>query len=108
LKSKIKPTEIRVGINSFKTLKNGRIQIETGSKEEIETLTKDINEKCEGTLQANSLTLRRPKLVFYNVPEDISVQNIEETMQAQNPELNLKTGDINAKFLYCTRSTQNL
>jgi hypothetical protein len=43
------------------------------------------------------------------VPEDISVQNVEETMQAQNPELNLKTGDIKAKFLYRTRrNTQNL
>ena len=30
-------------------------------------------------------------------------------MHAQNPELNLKTGDINAKFLYRTkRKTQNL
>ena len=30
-------------------------------------------------------------------------------MQAQNPELSLKTGDINAKFLYRTRrNTQNL
>jgi hypothetical protein len=34
------------------------------------------------------------------VPEDISVQNIEETMQAQNPELNLKTGDTNIHTEY--------
>jgi hypothetical protein len=109
LKSKIKPTEIRVGINSLKARRNGSIQIETGSKEEIEILTKDINEKCEGKLEAKVHTLRKPKLVIYNIPEDISVQNIEETMQAQNPELNLKTGDINATFLYRTRrSTQNL
>jgi hypothetical protein len=109
LKSNIKPIDIRVGISSFKSLKNGRIQIETGSKEEIEILTKYINEKCKGTLQAKILTLRRPKLVIYNVPEDISVENIEATMQVQNPELNLKTGDINAKFLYRTRrNTQNL
>ena len=39
LKSKIKPTEIKVGINSLKTLRNGTIQIETGSKEEIYILT---------------------------------------------------------------------
>ena len=109
LKSKIKPAEIKVGINSLKTLRNGTIRIETGSKEDIDILTKDINEKCEGILEAKLHTLRRPKLVIYNVPEDISVQNIEETMQAQNPELNLKTGDVNAKFLYRTRrNTQNL
>jgi hypothetical protein len=89
-----------VGINSLKTLRNGRIQIETISKEEIEILTKNINEKFKGKLEAKLHTLRSPKLVIYNVPEDISVQNIEETMQAQNPELNLKTGDFNANFLY--------
>jgi len=109
LRSKIKPNEIRVGINALKSLRNGRIQIETGSKEEIEILTKDINEKCEGKLEAKVHTLRKPKLVIYNIPEDISVQNIEETMHAQNPELNLKMGDINAKFQYRTRrNTQNL
>jgi hypothetical protein len=43
LKSKINPTDIKVGINSHKTLRDGRVQIETGSKEEIETLTRDIN-----------------------------------------------------------------
>ena len=78
LKSKIKPAEIKVGINSLKTLRNGTIQIETGSKEEIDILMKDINEKCEGILEAKLHTLRRPKLVIYNVPEDISVQNIEK------------------------------
>ena len=109
LKSKIKPTEIRVGINSLKTLRNGKILIETGSKEEIEILKRDINENCEGKLEAKVHTLRKLKLVIYNIPEDISVQNKDETLQAQNPELNLKTGDINAKFLYRTRrSTQNL
>ena len=34
LKSEINPTEIKVGINSFKSLKNGKVLIETNSKEE--------------------------------------------------------------------------
>jgi len=48
-----------VGINSLKSLKNGTVQIERSSKEEIETLTRDINEKCGGELEANVHTLRR-------------------------------------------------
>ena len=48
-------------------------------------------------------------MVIYNVPEDISTQNVEETILAQNPEFNLNKGDINAKFLYVTkRHTRNL
>jgi len=31
LKSHINPTEIKVGIGSLKTLRDGRVQIETGS-----------------------------------------------------------------------------
>ena len=45
MKSKINPTDIKVGISTLKTLRDGRVQIETGSKEEIDTLQKDINDK---------------------------------------------------------------
>jgi hypothetical protein len=45
LRSKINPTKIKVGINSFKSLRDVRVLIETGSKEEVEAL-EDINAKC--------------------------------------------------------------
>ena len=45
LKPKIKPTEIRVGISTLKSLRNGKVLIETNSKDEIEALEKDINTK---------------------------------------------------------------
>jgi hypothetical protein len=38
LKANINPTEIKVGINTLKTLRDGRVLIETGSKEEVEVL----------------------------------------------------------------------
>jgi hypothetical protein len=38
LKAKINPTEIKVGINTFKSLKRSKVLIETNSKEEIEAL----------------------------------------------------------------------
>jgi len=34
LKTRINPTEMKVGISAFKTLKDGRILFEVGSKEE--------------------------------------------------------------------------
>jgi hypothetical protein len=60
LKSKINPTEMKVGINTFKSLKNGRVLIQTNSKQEIELLEKDINAKCEGQLEANIHKLKTP------------------------------------------------
>jgi len=41
--------------------------------------------------------------VIYNIPETISTRNLEDTLLAQNPELNLKTGDITAKFSHETK-----
>ena len=103
LKSKIKPTEIKIGINTFKSLKNGQVLIETNSKEEQEALEKDINAKCEGKLEANAHKLRNPRLVIFNIPEEISTGNVEDTLIAQNLNINLKQGDIKAKFSYETR-----
>ena len=103
LKSKINPTEIKVGINTFKSLKNGQVLIETNSQKELETLQKDINAKCEGQLEASAHKLRNPRLVIFNIPEEISIGNVEDTLIAQNPDINLKQGDTKAKFSYETR-----
>jgi hypothetical protein len=98
-----------VGIDSLKSLRNGKVQIEAGNKEDIEKLTRNIHEKCGDILQVIVHRLRNPRLVIYNIPEDISTQNIEETIIAQNPELTLNKGDINAKLSYVTkRHTRNL
>ena len=92
-----------MGIKAIKALRNGRVQIETGSKEEIEILTQDINEKCGQNLEAQVHKLRNPRLVIYNIPDDISTNNVEETILSQNPELNLTAGAINPKFVYQTK-----
>ena len=98
-----------MGINSLKTLRNGKLQIEAGNKEDIEILTKDIHEKCGYKLVVSVHRLRKSRLLIYNIPEDISTQNIEEIILAQNPEFNLNKGDIAAKFTYVTkRHTRNL
>jgi hypothetical protein len=46
LKTKVNPTEIKVGITSLKSLRDGRVMIEASSKNEIETLGEKIGEKC--------------------------------------------------------------
>ena len=107
--SKINSTDIKVGMNSLKILRDGRVQIKTGSYEVNETPTRDINDKCGDKLEVNVHKLRNPRLVIYNIPETISIRNTEDTLLVQNPELNLKTGDITAKFSYETkRRTRNL
>jgi len=44
--------------------------------------------------------LRNPRLVIINIHEEISICNVEDTLLAQNTDVNLKQGDIKAKFSY--------
>jgi hypothetical protein len=41
--------------------------------------------------------------VIFNIPEDISTGNLEDTLIAQNPDLNFKKGDIKAKLSFETK-----
>ena len=104
LKAKINPTEIKVGINKFKVLNNGNIIIGTNTKQEIEALEKEIATKCGGELEANVHKLRKPRLIIYNIPEDISITNLEDTLLMQNPDIGLTKGDIDANFAYTTKN----
>jgi hypothetical protein len=70
LKTKINPTEIKVGITAFKSLENGRVLIETNSKEELKAVEKDINAKCEGKLEATAHKLRNPRLLIIDILEE--------------------------------------
>jgi hypothetical protein len=73
LKSKVNPSEIKVGINTLKSLRNGKVLIETNTKEEMETLGKDINVRCGDKLEAHIHKLRKPRLVIINIPGYISI-----------------------------------
>jgi hypothetical protein len=103
LKTKIKSSEIKVGINTFKILNSGRVLIETNSKVEIEALEKDIQAKCGDDLEINFHTLRKSRLIILNIPEDITTTDTEDTILMQNPDLNLRKGEIVAKFSYVTK-----
>ena len=103
LKSKINPGEIKVDIRTFKSFSGG-VLIETNSKEEIEILGKEMHKKCGRDLEAHVHSLRKPRLIILNVPEDISTTNIEDSILRQNPELNLQKGCIAANFTYLTKN----
>ena len=51
LRTKVNPTEMKVGIKTLKSLKDGRVLIEAGSTEEINILSQTIQDKCGGELK---------------------------------------------------------
>jgi len=56
------------------------VLIETNSIEEIEALEKGINTKCKGKLEANAHVLRNPRILIINIPEEITIGNLKDTL----------------------------
>ena len=67
VKTKVNPVEIKIGITTFKSLRIGRLLIETQNKKEIDALSKTIKEKCGEELEASTPRRRNPRLIIYNV-----------------------------------------
>jgi hypothetical protein len=57
----------------------------------------------QGELEVTVPQLRKPRMVINNFPKDTTVDNSEETIIAQNPELDLEPGEIDARFIYTTK-----
>jgi len=64
MKKDINPTDIKVGIKTLKTLRDGRILIETCSEEEINYLSRAINTKYGEQLEIMKHKLRKPRLII--------------------------------------------
>jgi len=45
-------------------------------------------------------TLKNPRLIVFNVPEDITSENAAQAIVVQNSELSLKENEINPKFMF--------
>ena len=77
------------------------------SKEETDILGKEIQRKCGKELEAHIHSLRKPRHIILNVPDDTTTSSIENSILRQNPELNLREGSIMAKFVYDTKKKRN-
>ena len=98
VKTSINPTTMKVGICALKSLRDGRVIMETKSKEDIELLCTNINDKRSQLLEANIQKPRNPRNVIYNIPEEVNAENAEEIITTQNPELMLNAGEVVPKF----------
>jgi len=109
IKSQINTAVIKVRIESIKTPRDGRVQIETGSMQEAETLENSITERLGDKIETHIQRPRKPRLKIINIPEEISTDNIQDTLMAQNPEIGEGKGEIIPKFAYKTkRHTRNI
>ena len=103
IKTRINLTEMKVGISKFKAPKDGRILIEVDSNEEIERISSRITEKSGEELEAKVHERRNPRLVIYNIPEEVTLENATKTVREQNSDIQLEEGDLEAKYICRTK-----
>jgi hypothetical protein len=65
IKTSINPTSMKVGICAFRSQRDGRVLLETKSKDEIELLYPDIKDKCSQHLDVHIHKLRNPSIIIY-------------------------------------------
>jgi hypothetical protein len=68
LKTNVNPTAMKIGVKSFKSLKDGRVHIEAGTSAEIDLLSTSIRDKCGEDLEVYVPKLRKPRMIIHNVP----------------------------------------
>ena len=83
LKTQLNPTKIKVGIESVKHLRDGRVQIEKDRVQEAETLTSCIRGKLGDKIETHIQRPRIPRLKIINILEEISTGNIEDTIMTE-------------------------
>ena len=103
LKETINHTAIKVGIKAVRTIRDRGLLIETGSLEEVTTLSIEITNKLGSSLEIFQHKLRKPRIIIYNVPEDITTEILGTTIRTQNPELQIEEDNITPKFRYKNR-----
>ena len=100
VKTKVNPVDMKIGITRFKGLRNGRLLIETQNKLDIDALSKTINELCGEELEALTPRRMNPRLIIYNVPDELYIENAKELIMKQNSELCVENEDKTPNYLF--------
>jgi len=77
LKAEIDPVEMKIGIRTLKSLKNGQVLIDSDSKEAIQILSSQVHVKCGIQLEINIHNRRNPREILYNIPDALTTENAE-------------------------------
>lgn len=74
--------------------------IESGKKDELVKVSEKINVVCGDELESYLPTLKNPRIIIFNVPGEVNIENAEDAIISQNSELNLSKGDVTPKFVF--------
>src|SRR6266487_31082 len=85
IKTAINPAELKIGVSKVKNIGGGGVLIECLSENECKLLQGEIMKKFK-ELEVKIPTKKNPNMIIYNVPNDVSDEDLLKTITAQNPE----------------------
>jgi len=62
---------------------------------------------CGEELEASTPRCRNPRLIIYNVPDEVNIENAKELIMKQNSELCIEKEDITPRFLFKDKRKAN-
>ena len=95
--------ENKEGVKSSRTLKNGQVIIESSNKEEAEIICHKINEKCGEELEAVTNKKLNPRIIIFNVGDEIRLGNAADALTSQNACLYSNKQDVKPIFEFLDR-----
>jgi len=69
----------------------------------MKNLTTEINTRLGERLEITKHRLKKPRLNIFNLPSEITIENIAATIIAKNPEIQTKGENIEAKHKFKDR-----
>lgn len=106
IKSKIDPVELNVGVVKMLSVANGGLIVHTKTKQESEKLCTAINTVCSSSASAAVAKKRQPRVIIYNVPEELTMANANEVLTKQNPEVFSKGVQFSPKLILSPKHPQ--
>jgi len=103
LRERVDPVSLGVGIKNFKKTYNGSILIETDSEDDLNKICQEVQTKCQEELETKIQTKQNPRLIIFNIPAEITLQNVKDIIMKQNPNLLTENSKFHPKFLGTTK-----
>lgn len=97
------PCKLQVGIVKLKETKNNKIIIETENKVMLEKICQEINVANGKVITAEAIQKHNPRLIVFNIPSEVTLENVTEIIREQNLNTVLQNDTIIAKQIWKNR-----
>lgn len=103
IKDKLNPAKMKVGVNRMIAISGGGVLVQSVNRHDCEKITSEINLQCRDNIKAEVGVKRRPRLIIYDIPDDINETNISEIVKEQNSDMFSEDSYFEPKYIISNR-----